>query len=227
MYKKDWIPTSHQELYDQVNQTQTYLMDEMDRMGLSGIAEWLGTEYNPKLNNLHLAYEAWENPNTRTPLIISTLKESEAAFIPVYRQLYSGYLRNNPLVTDTDLLAMGLPQRTSGRTPSPVPSTAPAYTVKTPLAGVVELHYFDDAGEESRKYAKPKGVHGVEIRWALLEEMTEDWETLTHSSFDTATPYRLTFDGTDRGKRLYFALRWENNTGQKGPWSPIGLAFIP
>ena len=42
-------------------------------------------------------------------------------------------------------------------------------------------------------------------------------EALTHSDFDTASPFTLTFDESDRGKRVYFCLRWESNTNLKGP----------
>jgi hypothetical protein len=31
----------------------------------------------------------------------------------------------------------------------------------------------------------------------------------------------------DRGKKLYFALRWENTRGEKGPWSEIHSTIIP
>jgi hypothetical protein len=30
-----------------------------------------------------------------------------------------------------------------------------------------------------------------------------------------------------RGKTVYFALRWENTRGEKGPWSEIMSAIIP
>jgi hypothetical protein len=30
-----------------------------------------------------------------------------------------------------------------------------------------------------------------------------------------------------RGKRIYFRARWENNRGEKGPWSEIGESIIP
>jgi hypothetical protein len=30
-----------------------------------------------------------------------------------------------------------------------------------------------------------------------------------------------------RGKTVWFRLRWENNRGQKGPWSELYSAIIP
>jgi hypothetical protein len=54
-----------------------------------------------------------------------------------------------------------------------------------------------------------------------------DWTRLTSSAFDTATPYRFSFAGAERGRHLYFALHWENTRGEKGPLSTIFDAIIP
>jgi hypothetical protein len=70
-------------------------------------------------------------------------------------------------------------------------------------------------------------VHGAEIGWGVLDEPPVNWSQLVHSSFDTASPFRLSFEGDQRGRRLYFALRWENTRGAKGPWSEIMDAVIP
>jgi hypothetical protein len=53
------------------------------------------------------------------------------------------------------------------------------------------------------------------------------WSELTHSTFCTRAPLRLTFNGNERGKTLYFATRWENTRSVKGPWSEIMEAIIP
>jgi hypothetical protein len=50
-------------------------------------------------------------------------------------------------------------------------------------------------------------------------------EVATESA--TRTSLTLEFDEPDRGKTVYFCLRWENTRGQKGPWSPIQKAIIP
>jgi hypothetical protein len=54
-----------------------------------------------------------------------------------------------------------------------------------------------------------------------------DADELVHSSFDTHTPFKLKFNGHERGKTVYFALRWENTRGEKGPWSAVISAIIP
>ncbi|MDR1249051.1 MAG: hypothetical protein LBK63_07090, partial [Treponema sp.] len=79
----------------------------------------------------------------------------------------------------------------------------------------------------TKKRRKPHGVHGAEIRWAILDHAPKSVAELINSSFDTASPFTLTFDETDRGKRLCFCLRWETNTNLKGPDGEIYSAIIP
>jgi hypothetical protein len=89
---------------------------------------------------------------------------------------------------------------------------------------MVKINYRD---MNERGTAKPKGVHGVEIAWEILDTPPVNWEQLTHSAFDTRTPAQLVFHGEQRGRTLYFALRWENTRGEKGPWSEIYGTIIP
>ncbi|MDR1681238.1 MAG: hypothetical protein LBS12_05600, partial [Prevotellaceae bacterium] len=91
---------------------------------------------------------------------------------------------------------------------------------------VVKIH-FQAAGSEHK--AKPHGIHGVEIIWQVFDTPSPSVsiDELIHSEFDTMTPYEFRFSDAQRGKRLYFAMRWENTTGAKGPWSEIMEAIIP
>ncbi|MDR1724124.1 MAG: hypothetical protein LBR84_09345 [Tannerella sp.] len=145
MAKNEWVPKGHEDLHTQANQTATYLAvsTNLTRMGLSGASSWISTEFTSKLTPMNTAYTAWQNPATRTPELIANLNNAEAVFVPAYRKLYTGFLRENPLVTDA------------------------------------------------------------------------------------ASPITFTFTGEQRGQCFYFALRWKNTRGDKGPWSEIGSAVIP
>jgi hypothetical protein len=226
---KDWIPQDHEGRYDLAVQTMTYLLveDNLMRMGLTGFQTWLTGTLQPAYTAFKTAFESWKNPAERTQIKAATLRGAEEAFVPLYRHLYTGMLKNNPLVTDADLAAMGLPERGSGgHHPPSVPVTSPASTVKTPGPGIVEIHFRDNSVDNPSR-AKPAGVHGAEIGWAVLDTPPVNWSQLVRSSFDTASPFRLIFEGEERGRRLYFALRWENTRGQKGPWSEILETVIP
>jgi hypothetical protein len=225
--KTDWLAQRHEELYDQATMTVDYLTAEnLDRMGIAGAANaWYGSEVVVKYNRFKLAFENWKNPADRSPAKSAALKETEADFKKVYRQFYTGYLKNNPLVTDEDLVSMSLPKRPSGeRTPPQPLKTAVEATVDSSIPATISISYRDRNG---RGTAKPGGVHGVEIGWEILDSPPTDWAQLTHSAFDTRTPAKLVFSGEQRGKTLYFALRWENTRGEKGPWSEIYNAIIP
>jgi hypothetical protein len=50
---------------------------------------------------------------------------------------------------------------------------------------------------------------------------------LTRSYFDTNSPLTIEFEEEDRGKTFWYAVRWENTTGEKGPWSEIQSVIIP
>ncbi|GHV50747.1 hypothetical protein FACS1894181_11710 [Bacteroidia bacterium] len=185
---------------------------------------WLDTVFMPAFNNYNTAFDAWENPVERTRAKTLTFNTAEDIFIPLYRKLY-GFIKGHPLVTDTDLAEMMFPVPHRTRTPAPVPASFPEGSVTHPAPATVVISFRDS---ESKKVRKPAGVHGAEIAWAILDEAPQgqDWAKLTHSSFDTASPFTLTFTGPERGKELYFALRWENTRGEKGPWSDIQQTII-
>jgi hypothetical protein len=223
----NWLSRNHEGLYNQANATVNYLTPEtLTRVGITGnVLIWYTNEFLPRHAAFGNAFDDWMNPAERTPAKIATLKTAEKQFIEVYRLLYNGYLRSNPLVTDTDLVAMGLPKHPTGaKTPPSPPDTVIESTADTSKIGIIGINFRD---KNEKGTAKPKGVRGAEIAYAILDTPPTDWSELIHSAFDTRTPAELTFSGNDRGKTLYYALRWENNVGQKGPWSEIYSAIIP
>jgi hypothetical protein len=86
--------------------------------------------------------------------------------------------------------------------------------------------YYKD--EKSARRGKPKGGHGIEIRWAVLDHVPTDISELVNSSFDTNPPLTLVFEKHDRGKRIYLCGCWEiEREGEKGPFGAIEEAIIP
>jgi hypothetical protein len=169
------------------------------------------------------AYEKSKAPNRGSADVLAK-NESRNALKKVVRQYVREYLISNHFVTDEDRKMMGLPIRDTKPTPAPVSTTPPKADVKQPSPAVIEIHYHD---AETENRAKPPGQHGVEVAWIISDEKPADWDDLIHSSFCTRSPLRLSFKATDRGKNLYFALRWQNTRGLKGPWSEITSTIIP
>jgi hypothetical protein len=133
-------------------------------------------------------------------------------------------LESIPLVSDDDRRSMGIAIRDTTRTPVKPPKTYPEFIVDSSMIRCLTISFWD-LGSKSK--AKPQGVHGAEIRWAILDKAPLTIDELVHSNFDTSSPFELTFDDTERGKSVYFCLRWESTRGDKGPWSEIVMAIIP
>ena len=228
---RDWLPSNHGSLYLQATKALNYISEpaNRDRMGFSvGTAsgDWFDLDFVVKYGLFATAYQQWLDESERTPKKTAKLQEAEEVFKPSYRQLYTGFLKDSPFVTNDDLLSMGLPKRPSGeRHPSPVAAKAPDCDTDTSVPGQVAFHYYEKEGGHKR--AKPAGQHGVELAWTISDAPPTRWDELAHSSFDTRTPLTLSFENDQRGRTLYYALRWENTRGEKGPWSVIAGVIIP
>jgi hypothetical protein len=120
---------------------------------------------------------------------------------------------------------MGIPNHKSTHSPVVVPDTSPRLTIDTGTRRRIIVYYRD---ETSTRRGKPKGVHGIEVRWAILDHYPVSEKELIHSSFDTNPPLTLEFDEADRGKHIYLMGLWEiEREGEKGPPGAIEEAVIP
>jgi hypothetical protein len=187
-------------------------------------SEWLDNDLLPKKAEWKVAWAAYENPATRNPSITFAKNEKRKKYEKVLRQLVKN-LQCNTHVTPDDLHGMGILIPPSTHTDAPVEKYAPDSDTDTSTIGRLIFHFFEK-GSRHRK-GKPAGQHGAELRWSLSETPVTEWNELAHSEIDTNSPFTLVFENDQRGKTVYFALRWENTTGKKGPWSEIRSAIIP
>jgi hypothetical protein len=165
------------------------------------------------------------NPATRTSSAIKDKQEQRITYEAELRKFIRSYITNNPLVTDHLRKDMELPIHKTTHTPAPVATEAPDVDIDTSVIGRLIIHFFEKGGKHKKN--KPEGQHGVEIRWIISDTHPSRWDDLTHSEIDTNSPHTLVFENDERGKTIYFALRWENTRGEKGPWSEISSAIIP
>jgi hypothetical protein len=184
---------------------------------------WFNSQVLAAKNAWVAAWTAYQDPAQRTPLITFTKNKARKTYEKLTRVLVQ-ILKSNPRVTDGDRRAMGIMIRDLTRTPVKPPKTFPEFIVNTSIIRCLIILFWD-LGSHSK--AKPCGVHGAEIRWAILDRPPVSIEELTRSGFDTRSPFKLMFDESDRGKTVYFCLCWESARGEKGPWSEIVMAIIP
>jgi hypothetical protein len=176
--------------------------------------------YNQKL-------DVAEGPATRTPVNVKSKNFARRVLEKHIRKSVKSYLIDNPLLTEDDLTMLGLPIHKTTRTPVPQPANKVDFTIEPKFGSRLVVHYHAHEDDADRRSARPYGVHGVEIAWAILDTPPTAYEELVHSTFDSRPPYTFQFNLTDAGKHFYCCLRWENTRGEKGPWSEIQSAIIP
>jgi hypothetical protein len=146
------------------------------------------------------------------------------------RRFVKSFLAYNPAVSDIDREELELPVHKTTRSPIPPPTALVEFEIRQAAGSHLEVHYFPiepNSESKERHEAKPYGVRGVELGWAILPEPPKSYADLVHSVFDTHSPYIFQFDLPDAGKTIYICARWENTTGQKGSWNGIKSAIIP
>ncbi|MDR0411761.1 MAG: hypothetical protein LBH75_07310 [Treponema sp.] len=180
-----------------------------------------------EMQGLHTAYNAWTAVYEPTKVPHTSTQTAEKNRIrksseKILREFINRFLRYAP-VTDEDRDNMSIHNKKEGRTPVPVPTTSPRLTIDTGTIRRIIIHYF-----EGTRRGKPKGVHGIEVRWVILDHYPASEKELVNSAFDTNSPLTLEFDEQDRGKRIYIAGAWEiEREGEKGPLGAIEEAVIP
>ncbi|MDR2382405.1 MAG: hypothetical protein LBD76_00755 [Prevotellaceae bacterium] len=176
------------------------------------------------ISTFEIAYEKAKNPN-RGKADVQAKNDARDTLKKAVRKFVKEYLAFNSNISNEERERIGLPVYKTGRTPAPVADDAPDFDVNTSLVGRITILFFE-RGKKHKK-GKPAGQFGVEIAWVVSDTPPTRWEELLHSDIDTSSPFTLAFENDQRGKTLYFALRWENTRGKKGPWSSIANAIIP
>jgi hypothetical protein len=174
------------------------------------------------------AYAAWYTVYSKTfgphtPVDTLAKKEGKKAAEMIIRPFVNQYLRFLP-VTDEDRKAMGIPNHDPKPTPVPRPDDIPEVEVLTPKPRMLRFRF---RRANMKRWGKPEGVHGMELVWVIADAPPTIIAELIHSAFATKSPLDLTFDENVRGKRVYFAVRWETDAVKKGDFSEIYSVVIP
>jgi hypothetical protein len=218
MRTKDYLPSNVLEFQNKVHNIRAKVAANYKRWDISAAAS---SQLDPLIAAFDAAVTASENPQTRTPAAVRKRDEARAALEQVLRPFIQGRLEHNLLVTEDDLISMGLPVHDRKPTPPKPPEDKPVFSVQPLSEGIIGIIF------GGKQHAKPEDVHGLEVRWLISDTPPIDWSELIHSEFATRSPLKLAFEGHDRGKRIYIAGRWENSRGEKGPWTEIQSAIIP
>jgi hypothetical protein len=218
--KKDYIPHSFNSTINWMINFLAYLIPNLQRFGIS---EDKLTVVRAQIELCKTAHEKAEQHNAGKADRLDR-REKITNAIKAIRAFVNEHLRYNSAVGQDDKVQLGLHVPDTIHTPVSKPDTWPVVTVRDAGPRRVRIDYHDSV-LVSR--SRPHGVHGAEIRHALLESAPETIDEIVHSDYSTRSPHILSFDENARGKTIYLCLRWENNRGEKGPWGEIVKTTVP
>jgi hypothetical protein len=232
--KLDWVKKNHLEFNQQFSQTIDYLLvpENLTRMGFktgSDQETWVKQTLLPQVTRYTSAFNAWKNEALRSPKATRDLNKEEAALKELYRELYTGFLKNSPLVTNDDLFNMRMPERFAGpKQHAPIADTHPASRADTSEIRMVKIHFGSEILDGVNvKKGKPEGQRAAVLLYGFSETPVTLIEELENELTDTNSPFVLKFSDRERGKFLYYTLCWSNTRDERGPFSPILMAVVP
>ena len=216
---KDFIPRAYAALANFLTNLLNKVSEAQIRLGIDAAKL---AEFQLAVNE-YLAANTIANDLAASSGDLRDRKDLAEAARAATRKFVNSQLRYNDALTNHDREDMGLVIPDHHPTPVEIPTTVPIVIISHPSMAVIELRFRDS---EASGKGKPAGIHGAEVAWGTLDTPPVNWKDLNRSSFATHSPLKITFENEDIGKTFYYALRWENNRGEKGPWTPIEKTVI-
>jgi hypothetical protein len=160
-----------------------------------------------------------------TTVDTQTKNAADDAATEKLRTFIAGHLQHNDLIDDAGLKALGLPVYDKTRTEPSDPAEIPDVNVSTPAPRTVRVKF---KGKTAKRWGgKDKDAKAIELMYAILDHFPASLDELTRMIRETRSPIDLVFDESQRGKKLYFVVRWENGPKHKGRWSEIIMVIVP
>jgi len=179
---------------------------------------------------LNAAYGDWEVHYTptlkpHTSDVTDARNEARSRAEKVIRQFVQRNLYCEP-VTNADRIYLALPVRDIIRSGHTVVNEEVEWHFE--IRGIRQVHgHFKVFGSPGK--AKPEQYNCVvayEVRDAS-EPPPQRPEDLTRRVNASRTPVTITFDETERGKKVYMAMAWQNDRKIVGKWSSIDWTYVP
>ena len=223
--KKDYVPQNNEKFNNWFKNMTQYVTQKL----LESPPEW-DHILKREMDALTAAYADWYThyaPTLKphTSDLTTARNEARGRAEKVIRQFIQRNLYYAP-VTNACRVNMALPVRDIIRTDHKSVEEETEWHFQ--VRGIRQVHYhFKVFGAANR--AKPDNYNCV-IAYEVREpdapppERPEDLNRRVNAS---RTPFTLTFDETERGKKVYAALAWQNERKITGKWSAIDWTFVP
>ncbi|MDR2471690.1 MAG: hypothetical protein LBD09_06240 [Treponema sp.] len=222
MAHTDWIPTRDADL---VNLAKRWILDLMSTTKQTAYG-WDPAECaacTPDLGTYAAAQKNYEDDNSTANRIVRD--NARHAAVAAMRDFAASSIRHNKKMQDQEKAWYGVHIADKIPTRRPVPATRPVFAGPKPLGGFrVEFPFHDENTPDSR--AILAGCNGCVLLYRWGQDRVTDYELLAHSVLMTRSPFTHTFPPEAAGQTLSYAGQWQNDRGEKGPWSDIGYCII-
>lgn len=159
------------------------------------------------------SYRTAIEPATRTSAAIAAKDSARALLVRSARAL-AGLIRSLPLVTDEQLIELGLSAR-SAPVPAPVPTTVPLVEVEDVVGNTIHLR-LRDSGPGHR--SKPAGATACMIYSHVGEQAPSHINDWTFRGVWTRSRGTISFDNNlPPFSRVWITALFVNRRGQQGP----------
>jgi len=231
----DWLPKRRT---DQLAMAKNWAAILVVKATAWGIDNADVTSLNSKVNAAQEALNLAMSGN-RSQVVTAQVNTAFAALISFMRNMKNRKFFVPPL-NAVDLASLGLRPRDTIITPIPDPTGQAEADVMYPGPHLLRLVMKPLAGTT----LDPRADHGYRIYYGVLPPGGATMEAATgplrylvkpvvegselpHSLFTRRRRELFEFPETDSGMTAYFAIRFENAKGGKGPWGPVFSAVIP
>jgi len=215
----DYIPRKDSELTDWGSNFAAIVAEFSDKWG---IPETEVVALQNALANFS-TLEKKASGKDKTSGVIADKNKAKKILVNNIRDMVKFRLMN-PIITDGQRVDLGLHLHDTKPTTIPVPTHSPEIAIEIADLRRLRINFHEP---DSDSKAKPYGVNGAVILYSVLEEPPASVDRLAHSVLATRTPHILAFTDQERGHTVYIAVCWQNERGQKGPFSAIVSALVP
>ena len=176
-----------------------------------GLTAQDATNYATTRTNFVTAYNATQNPLTRTPPNFAAKSAAKKTLVNATRMLVD-QAQAWPQMTNEKRRALKITERGKKPTPSPVPGTSPFVIVEKVDGRVVSLRF---QGSKSNR-ARPKGVAGVSVFSFYGEQPPTEASGWTYENMTGRTTMDLALDRTTDAGTVWLCAFWFNSRKESG-----------
>lgn len=221
MADQDYIPSTEEDFNDFQDQFEKVVVINGVAWGIPALTV---TSITNAKTDWVAKYAAGKPEADPTSAQRQAKNDSRKVYTQLIRQVVKQYIRFNPVVTNDDLVTLGLSVPDTTRTRSAPPDHSPTENVDAIEHLQHKIRITDPKNPNTK--AKPKGVARINVYRYVGTTQPVSIADYKFDGTSTKFLYTSKFDETDVGKKAWYITQYENTRGERGPLSDSISAVI-